>query len=157
MQKYTRNYFLYNLFFREDGKIRTVTIFLNSALNYNVNLDFRSLDSIHLNKMANYNLEVLNDKEFEELCKDILENELGILFQIFKWGRDKGIDLRYAQSNENQIIVQAKHMMKSKYSVLKMVLKKEKSSIEKLPVKAQRYILMTTLNLSVGQTDEIEF
>lgn len=105
--------------------------------------------------MANYNLEVLNDKEFEELCKDILENELEILFQIFKRGRDKGIDLRYAQSNENQIIVQAKHMMKSKYSDLKTVLKKEKSSIEKLPVKPQRYILMTTLNLSVGQTDEI--
>lgn len=105
--------------------------------------------------MANYNLEVLNDKEFEELCKDLLENEMGIQFQIFKRGKDKGIDLRYAESVENQIIVQAKHMMKSKYTDLKTSLKKERSSMEKLAVMPQKYILMTTLNLSVGQTDEI--
>ena len=34
--------------------------------------------------MSRFNLEVLNDKEFEELSKDLLENELGVNFQIFK-------------------------------------------------------------------------
>lgn len=55
--------------------------------------------------MVIYNFEVLNDKEFEELCKDFLEQEFGLFFQIFKFGRDKGIDLRYVENVENEIIV----------------------------------------------------
>jgi hypothetical protein len=63
-----------------------------------------------------YNLSVLSDKEFEVLCKDILEDELKIRLQVFKKGRDKGIDLRYACDRENKIIVQAKHFIGSKYA-----------------------------------------
>jgi len=33
-----------------------------------------------------YNLGVLNDKEFEVLCKDLLEKELGIPLQNFASG-----------------------------------------------------------------------
>jgi Restriction endonuclease/ATPase family associated with various cellular activities (AAA) len=105
--------------------------------------------------MALYNLEVLNDKEFEELCKDLLEKELGLLFQIFKTGRDKGIDLRYANNAENEIIVQAKRFIRSTYSNLKVELKKERTNILKLKPQPKRYILMTALDLSVGQIDEI--
>lgn len=105
--------------------------------------------------MALYNLEVLNDKEFEELCKDLLEKELGINFQIFKTGRDKGIDLRYACNFENEIIVQAKRFIRSTYSNLKAELKKEKNSVKKLQKEPKRYILMTAFDLSVGQVDEV--
>ena len=105
--------------------------------------------------MAIYNLEVLNDKEFEELCKDLLEEELGLKFQIFKTGRDKGIDLRYAKNTENEIIVQVKQYNRSTYSNLKVDLKKEKEKVNKLSKKPRRYILMTALDLSVGQVDEI--
>lgn len=105
--------------------------------------------------MATYNLEVLNDKEFEELCKDLLEQELGLSFQIFKSGRDKGIDLRYAKNVENEIIVQVKRYIKSTYSNLKIELKKEKEKVNKLTIKPKRYILMISLDLSVGQVDEI--
>lgn len=105
--------------------------------------------------MAIYNLEVLNDKEFEELCKDLLEEELGIKFQIFKRGRDKGIDLRYAKNIENEIIVQVKQYNRSTYSNLKTDLKKEKEKVNKLSEKPRRYILMTAFDLSVGQVDEI--
>ncbi|PXY45234.1 nSTAND3 domain-containing NTPase [Flavobacterium hydrophilum] len=105
--------------------------------------------------MALYNLEVLNDKEFEELCKDLLEKELNISFQIFKTGRDKGIDLRYANNVENEIIVQAKRFGRSTYSNLKTEIKKEIISINKLTSKPKRYILMTAFDLSLGQVDEV--
>src|ERR1700753_1700440 len=102
-----------------------------------------------------YQLEVLNDKDFEELCKDLLERELGILFQIFKTGTDKGIDLRYASYRENEVIVQAKHYIRSKYSDLKTALVKEKENMDRLSPQPSRYILMTTLDLSVDQLDEV--
>jgi hypothetical protein len=105
--------------------------------------------------MALYHLEVLNDKEFEELCKDLLEKELGLLFQIFKTGRDKGIDLRYANNYENEIIVQAKRFGRSTYSNLTTELDKELGKMHKLAKKPKRYILMTAFDLSVGQVDEI--
>ncbi len=105
--------------------------------------------------MAAYNLGVLNDKEFEELCKDLLEKELSISFQIFKTGRDKGIDLRYAKTKENEIIVQAKQFVRSSYSNLKTSIIEEKKKMDRLSSKPERYILMTAFDLSVGQIDEI--
>lgn len=51
-----------------------------------------------------YNLEVLNDKEFEDLAKDWLDSELGVEFEIFKADRDGGIDLRYSKSDPNEIL-----------------------------------------------------
>ncbi|HMF73068.1 MAG TPA: restriction endonuclease [Flavitalea sp.] len=105
--------------------------------------------------MALYHLEVLNDKEFEELCKDLLEKEIGLLFQIFKTGRDKGIDLRYANNYENEIIVQAKRFGRSTYSNLTTELDKELGKMHKLAKKPKQYILMTAFDLSVGQVDEV--
>ena len=66
----------------------------------------------------------LNDKEFEELVKDLLQIELGVRLQSFKSGKDGGIDLRYSTSKDNAIIVQVKHYLKSGYSQLKSSLKK---------------------------------
>jgi hypothetical protein len=103
-----------------------------------------------------YNLSVLNDKEFELLGKDILENELGVTFQVFKSGRDKGIDLRHACDVENKIIVQAKHYLNSTFANLKHVLaSQELSKISKLSPAPERYILFTSLSLSVSQVDEL--
>lgn len=105
--------------------------------------------------MPLYNLEVLNDKEFEELCKNLLERELELSFQIFKSGRDKGIDLRYACDFENEIIVQAKQYIRSSYAMLKRDIKGEVAKMDKLVDKPRRYILMTGFDLSVGQIDEL--
>src|ERR1700761_6427154 len=102
-----------------------------------------------------YPLEVLNDKEFEELSKDLLDLEFGINLQIFKSGRDKGIDLRYAATQENQLIVQAKRYVRSTFSHLKTELAKEKMKMDRLPRKPERYILTTSLELSVAQCDHI--
>ncbi|HTD99017.1 MAG TPA: restriction endonuclease [Mucilaginibacter sp.] len=102
-----------------------------------------------------YPLEVLNDKEFEELSKDLLDLELSISLQLFKSGRDKGIDLRYAATTENEIIVQAKRYVRSTFSQLKSELAKEKNKMDRLIKKPQRYILTTSLELNVAQSDEL--
>lgn len=102
-----------------------------------------------------YRLDVLNDKDFEDLCKDLLDADLKISFQNFKKGRDKGVDLRYAYNVENEIIVQAKHYPKSTFSNLKIELKKEKVKMDILSPSPKRYILMTSYALSVGQADQV--
>ncbi|MFB0496090.1 hypothetical protein ABID99_002327 [Mucilaginibacter sp. OAE612] len=102
-----------------------------------------------------YNLTVINDDDFEQLAKDLLERELDISLQTFKSGRDQGIDLRYAMNVENEIIVQAKHFINSKFSDLKTQLKKEHKSMSLLAPEPKRYILITSLSLSVKQTNEV--
>ena len=56
--------------------------------------------------MANYDFSTLNDRDLEELTRDLLSKKLNVNFQSFKPGPDKGIDLRYSTLNdENEIIV----------------------------------------------------
>ncbi|MFD1628941.1 hypothetical protein [Pseudopedobacter beijingensis] len=103
----------------------------------------------------NYNLEVLNDKEFELLSKDLLERVLDTPLQNFKTGKDDGIDLRYSSYNLNEIIIQAKAYTKSKYTNLKRALKEERVKMDKLFPSPQRYILTTTCALSPKEVNEI--
>ncbi|QNN42615.1 nSTAND3 domain-containing NTPase [Pedobacter roseus] len=103
-----------------------------------------------------YNLEVLHNKDFEELAKDLLEADLPwIKLQSFRSGRDKGIDLRYAGDHENELIVQAKHYLRSKFADLKRQMKLEKKKIDALNPRPKRYILFTSFDLGVEQTDEL--
>lgn len=104
-----------------------------------------------------FNLQVLNDKEFEDLCKDLLESELGIKLQNFKTGKDQGIDLRYStSSSNNDIVVQAKHYVNSKFSDLKhQLFNVELPKLKALDQHPQRYIIVTSLALTPKQVDEI--
>lgn len=104
----------------------------------------------------NYNFSSINDKDLEDLTRDLLSKELKVNFQTFKRGKDKGIDLRYSTNdNENEIIIQVKHYTNSKYSNLKSDLKnKELPKVEKLNPK--RYIVVTSLPLSLGNKEEIK-
>ncbi|WEK20401.1 MAG: restriction endonuclease [Candidatus Pedobacter colombiensis] len=104
----------------------------------------------------NYNLSVLNDKEFEELCKDLLEIELGVRLQNFKKGKDKGIDLRFSAIKNNEIVIQAKHYTNSKFSDLKhKLIHVEKPNMAKLDPKPERYIIATSLGLNPSETDTL--
>jgi hypothetical protein len=103
-----------------------------------------------------YDFSALNDKEFEELVRDILSIKLKIDFQSFKNGRDKGIDLRYACSNsENEVIVQVKHFLESGFTKLKSVLKKQEAEKVKL-LNPSRYIFVTSLPLSPQNKEEVK-
>ncbi|MBK6609129.1 MAG: restriction endonuclease [Leptospiraceae bacterium] len=96
----------------------------------------------------NYNFSTLNDRDLEELARDLLSKKLGFYFQSFKSGRDKGIDLRYSTLNsENEIIVQVKHFIGSTFSNLKSVFKNDElEKIKKLNPK--RYLVVTSLSLN---------
>lgn len=106
--------------------------------------------------MNNYDFSTLNDKEFEQISKDLLNKKFNLKLQSFKVGKDKGIDLRYStEKNNNSIVVQAKHYSKSTYSNLKSVIKnKEFEKVENL--KPDRYILVTSMDLSATQKDELK-
>lgn len=103
-----------------------------------------------------YDFSTLNDKDLEELVRDILSVKLGIDFQTFKSGQDQGIDLRYASNNnENEIIVQVKHFLDTGMTKLKSVLKKQEAQkVKKL--NPTRYIFVTSLPLSPKNKEEIK-
>ena len=106
--------------------------------------------------MNNYNFSTLNDKEFELLALDILNKCLSFKLHSFKDGKDKGIDLRYAtNSNNNEVVVQVKHLINSTFAQLKFTLKNsELPKVSKL--NPTRYIVVTSLALTAAQTDEIK-
>lgn len=106
--------------------------------------------------MANYDFSTLNDRDLEELTRDLLSKELSVNFQSFKPGPDKGIDLRYSTVNdENEIVVQVKHYLGSGISKLKLDLKN--NEIQKVvSLKPKRYIFCTSLPLSPQDKEEIK-
>ncbi|MDP3462887.1 MAG: restriction endonuclease [Bacteroidales bacterium] len=106
--------------------------------------------------MSNYNFSTLNDKEFEQIAKDLLNAKYKLELQDFKVGKDKGVDLRYSTiKNNNSIIVQAKHYIGSAFAQLKYtLLTKELTKVQKL--NPDRYIVVTSLSLSAAQKDELK-
>lgn len=106
--------------------------------------------------MSNYDFSTLNDKDFEELVLDLLNAQFKLDLQSFKVGKDKGVDLRYSSSvNNNSIVVQAKHYFKSGFSQLKSsIQQKEVQNAGNL--KPDRYIFVTSMELSNPQKDEIK-
>lgn len=104
----------------------------------------------------NYDFSILNDKDFEDLTRDLLSKKLQLYFQSFKTGKDKGIDLRYSTiENENKIIIQVKHFSGSKFSNLISVLKNEElKKISK--INPERYIVVTSLPLNPIEKEKIK-
>lgn len=106
--------------------------------------------------MANYDFSALNDRDLEELARDILSTKLGLDFQSFKPGPDKGIDLRYATINdENEIIVQVKHFLGSGIAALKSALKNHELP-KVIALNPKRYIVVTSLPLSPPDKESIK-
>lgn len=102
--------------------------------------------------MATYDLEALSPLEFEELIGDLLQAEMDIRFELFKPGRDSGVDLRNCLRNEN-IIVQCKHFFNSPYRQLKRSLEGEKKEVAAL--QPTRYIIATSCGLTPKYKKEI--
>jgi len=104
--------------------------------------------------MANYDFKNLSPWEFEQLSRDLLKAALDLDFELFKSGRDQGIDLRYSESIDNLIIAQCKHYANSAFSNLKSDIKNhEVDKIKKLS--PSRYILITSLGLTPANKNEI--
>ncbi|MBT2283626.1 restriction endonuclease [Paenibacillus polymyxa] len=99
-----------------------------------------------------FNYANLNDVEFEELCKDVMEKKLSTRLRLFSKGRDGGIDLTDNIYNHN-IIIQVKHYIGSKFPNLRTSLKKEIDNVHKW--KPSQYYICCGMQLTEGNTREI--
>lgn len=97
--------------------------------------------------MNRYDFLNLSYVEFEELCRDLLQRRLAVILESFAEGVDGGIDLRYFRDEEEQMIVQCKRY--ATYKDLHTAVKKEVPKLGKF--ENLRYILATSVNLTVGQ------
>ena len=99
-----------------------------------------------------FNYHNLNDIEFEELCKDIMEKLLNTGLRIFAKGRDGGVDLTDSTVT-HKIVVQVKHYINSKFSDLITTLKKEVGKVNSL--KPNQYYICCGMNLTDSNISEI--
>lgn len=101
-----------------------------------------------------YNYSNIEDKEFENLSRDLINRALGIDLRTFSKGADGGIDGLYVEEN-SRTILQAKHYLNS--GTLKLISSLKK--IEKLKLKSlncNRYILSTSCSLTPKNLEEIK-
>ena len=107
--------------------------------------------------MATYNFSQISDFEFEELCRDLLQAELGLSLELFTPGPDGGIDIRYIGDKENEgdtIVGQCKRWNEDSFkSLLRHLIREELPKIEGLA--PQRYILMTSVRLTPNRKSTI--
>jgi len=101
-------------------------------------------------KMFNY--QNINDVEFEDLCKDIMEKKLAIKLRGFSKGRDGGIDL-VDNPHTKTVVVQVKHYVGSNFSSLRSSLRKEIDKVEIL--KPKRYYVCCSMFLTASNIQEI--
>ncbi len=99
-----------------------------------------------------YNYHNLNDVEFEELCKDILECRLNTELRIFGKGRDGGVDLTDNTVTHN-IVIQVKHYINSSFANLKNSLNKEVEKVKRLTPK--KYYVCCGMELTDNNVSEI--
>ena len=62
--------------------------------------------------MSAYDFRNLSPLDFEELVRDLLQAECGMLFESFGPAKDLGIDFRFAFGS-GRAVVQAKHYVES--------------------------------------------
>lgn len=97
--------------------------------------------------MPRYDFRSLSNFDFEELVRDLLQQEYRVPLENFKSGRDQGIDLRYTKGKTINLVVQCKHFAESNFGQLKNHIKNiEMPKICKL--KPSRYVLVTSLGLT---------
>ena len=107
--------------------------------------------------MPNYRFSEISPFEFEELCRDLLQVELGLTLELFAPGPDEGIDIRYVGPVDDgscTLIAQCKRWAEDDFTGLLSHLKRiELPKIRKLAPK--KYILMTSVKLTPNRKREI--
>lgn len=114
-----------------------------------------SLTNVTLILMNNYDFSMLSPDEFEELAKDILSAEHGVIYESFASGRDGGIDLRYSRpKGQTTTIVQCKRYTDASRLVNNLI-QHERQKVDCLKEKPTRYIVVCSVNLSPSKVDLI--
>lgn len=101
-----------------------------------------------------YDYSKLNDREFEILAASVIEKVLNNRVEIFKSGRDGGVDGRFWIGDIKEGIIQCKHYLETPYSQLISKLKNEElDKVKKL--NPSKYIFVTSKKLSRKNKQEI--
>jgi hypothetical protein len=94
-----------------------------------------------------YDFSKLNDREFEFLAASVIEKELKTKVEIFKSGRDGGVDGRFWIGDKKEGIIQCKHYLDTSYPQLISKLRtQELDKVKKL--NPSIYIFVTSKKLS---------
>lgn len=97
--------------------------------------------------MGSYDFRTLDDKEFEAFCCDILGEHLGVRFERFKRGRDRGVDGRFFTSAGDEVVLQCKHWADTPVEQLvRRLATDERAKVTRLQPK--RYLLAVSNTLS---------
>jgi GTPase SAR1 family protein len=110
--------------------------------------------------MADYDFSTLNSSDLEELVCDLLnlDQPVGsiIKYKTFKDGKDKGIDFLFSTStNKYEHVGQVKHYYRTGYDGLYNVLKNTEVKNVNI-LKPRKYIVATSVDLSVANTESIK-
>ncbi|MFV0134950.1 restriction endonuclease [Streptomyces sp. HMX87] len=104
--------------------------------------------------METFDLSRLTDFDFEAVCKDLFEEELGVSLEIFSAGPDGGVDLRHFGSRENEVVIQCKHWHRSpRAKLIDYVRKSEAQKVQRL--QPRRYMLATSVDLTRDAKDKL--
>ena len=103
--------------------------------------------------MADYNYQLLQPTEFEDLARDILQVKEGIFIESFADGKDGGIDFRYSTTNDKSVVVQVKRY-KDADNLVKKLKNDELPKVKK--INPNRYIVITSCNLSPNKKEQIK-
>lgn len=97
----------------------------------------------------------LSPRDFEALTADLLSKTLGQRLEVFKPGKDSGIDLRHALGigESGHLIVQCKRYAPHKFSELLRSLEAELDNLQQ--IKPGRYLVSTTVALSPANKEKI--
>lgn len=89
----------------------------------------------------------LNAREFEALGSSIIEKIIGERVEVFKPGKDGGVDGRFWFGKNKEVIIQCKHYLETPYKTLISKLKTEEfAKVKKL--NPSKYIFITSKKLS---------
>lgn len=102
--------------------------------------------------MPAYDFSQLSPHDFELLCRDLLQEEWGIVLETFKSGKDGGVDFRHARAGADTI-VQCKRFVETGLTGLMRELRREADSVRVL--RPGRYVLLTSVPLSPLNKDGI--
>lgn len=102
-----------------------------------------------------YDFSKLNDREFEILAASVIEKHLKSKVEIFKSGRDGGVDGRFWIGDKKEGIIQCKHFIETPYNQLISKLNNEElGKVKKL--NPSKYIFVTSKKLSRINKQEIK-
>ena len=97
-------------------------------------------------------LENLSPIDFEDLCRDLAQEETGKRFSAFGPGPGGGADGRHSVG-EGTVVLQCKHYLGSSFSSLKTAVKKEIFKLRAM--RPERYLLFTSHSLTPSKSDEL--